>query len=122
MAILKFQNNSKSLHPNAHCCNSSSPGYGEAQLEDLKRIRNLLKTLLLARGTKNLCIIDSLAEVAGFTYGSDRPGNKELLPALSQVFARDIVHLNCTGLKNLCKHIFDCISSLAKSASVSFVP
>ncbi len=107
---------------NAHCCNRSSPGYGTGQLEDLTRIRNQLKTLLLARGTKNFRVIDSLAAVTGFTFGSDRPGNKELLPLLSHVFARDSVHLNCTCLKNLCKHIFDCITSLAKSASVSFVP
>jgi len=103
-----------------HCTNLRMADFAEKNLEGLTKLRHLIKTTFVAAGVKNFRVVDSLGGLAGHfpKEGSNRPGNKDLIPAIKAVLARDGVHLTETGKKNLASTIYVTICDI-KSGSFS---
>jgi len=85
----------------SHCSNRGEVGFAENLLSELTRVRTEIKKVVVGRGRPCSRVVDSLAGITGFMGEQSRPGNKELVDPVKKVTARDGIHLNDQGLKNL---------------------
>ena len=105
-----------------HCPNRTNPNFDLEIVGDLTRIREFLKKKVTELGLKNVRILDGIAGVTGYRPGEDRPGNREAIPLLKQVTARDGVHLTEQGLKNLAGYLVNYVYKKTPDTRASTVP
>jgi len=94
-----------------HCTNLDDKDYASSVLDGLTRVRNQVKSLLLASGLQNFRVMDVINTVLGYKEGG-RPKNDIVVPDLKKVAARDGVHFTEIGLKNLASGIEDMVTAV----------
>jgi len=102
-----------------HCSNFGERDYANGLLDGLTRVRNQVKTHCHDSGIQNFRVMDGVSTVLGYREGG-RPKTEIILPDLKNVAARDGVHFNEAGLKNLAKGIVDMIRAVEAKDTRSF--
>jgi hypothetical protein len=97
----------------SHCTNFSEESYAESILNGVSRLRGILKKECANLGMRNHWTLDGIGALLGTNLGESYGTNKEALPELRAVLAKDGVHLEPAGNRNVSKAIIEAIEKLA---------
>jgi hypothetical protein len=89
-----------------------SENYAENNLNNLSRLRGILKRECKDMQMKNFWVLDGVGSLLGVTPGTSAGSNREVLPDLRPAVADDGVHLTPTGNRNLASCIAKSITGL----------
>jgi hypothetical protein len=95
-----------------HCSNFLEDGYAESSLNGTTKLRGIIKRECAAMGMRNQWVLDGIGAMLGTPPGQSCGSNREILPDLKQLFAKDGVHLTQSGNKKLASGIASAIEHL----------
>jgi hypothetical protein len=100
-----------------HCTNFLDDGYAEAALLGITKLRSMVKKECSSLGMRNQWVLDGLGALVGTAPGQSYGTNREILPELRPVLAKDGVHLTQTGNKALATGILSALELLGKGVA-----
>jgi hypothetical protein len=93
------------LNP-SHCTNLHADGYAEKTLNGISKLRGIIKNECAKMGMKNVWVLDGIGALVNTVPGESYGSNLDVLPDLRSKVAKDGVHIDHTGNRNLAKSIF----------------
>jgi hypothetical protein len=104
-----------------HCSNFLDDGYAESSLNGITKLRGIIKRECAGIGVRNQWVLDGVGALLGTLPGHSCGSNREILPDLKKYLAKDGVHLELAGNKNMSAGILSALEHLdsipASSAS-----
>jgi hypothetical protein len=95
-----------------HCSNFADENYAEGILNGVSRLRNNLKRETTTMGMSKKWVLDGVGALLGTPVGQSYGTNREAIPELRSVLAKDGVHLETRGKRNLSVAIITAIENL----------
>jgi hypothetical protein len=97
----------------SHCTNSADENYAEMLLNGITKLRTITKKECSSMGVKNVWVLDGVGAILGTPVGLSSGTNIEVVPELRPYLAKDGVHLETMGNKNVSAAILDSIKKLS---------
>jgi hypothetical protein len=105
-----------------HSTNILSDGYAEKQLNGVSRLRGILKTECAKMGVQNVWVLDGIGALLDTAPGESYGSNLEILPDLRGKLAKDGVHIETIGNRNMSKTILRSFDAMKRSGTVNESP
>jgi hypothetical protein len=96
----------------SHCANFSDEKYAEGILNGATKLRGVMKKECGQIGMRNQWVLDGIGAITGTPAGQSYGTNREILPELKPYLAKDGVHLNDMGSRNIATSIIDVLSKM----------
>jgi hypothetical protein len=101
----------------AHCTNFADEYYSEKILNSATRLRQVLKKETSAIGMSKKWVLDGVGAILGTPIGSNYGTNREVIPDLRPLIAKDGVHLEAKGNVNLSQAVICALENLRSGKS-----
>jgi hypothetical protein len=105
-----------------HSTNVHSDGYAEKSLNGVSRLRGILKTECAKMGVQNVWVLDGIGALLDTAPGESYGSNLEILPDLHGKLAKDGVHIETAGNRNMSKTILRAFDAIKRSGTVNESP
>jgi hypothetical protein len=102
----------------AHCANFLEEKYAENNLNGVTKLRGIMKKECSAIGMRNHWVLDGVGSITGTRAGQSYGTNREILPELRPLLAKDGVHLNDMAGRNVVTSIIDVFSRMGTGTLV----
>jgi hypothetical protein len=101
----------------AHCTNFADEYYSEKILNGATRLRQVLKKETSAIGMSKKWVLDGVGAILGTPVGSNYGTNREIIPDLRPLIAKDGVHLEAKANANLSQALMCALENLRAGKS-----
>jgi hypothetical protein len=96
----------------AHCTNFLDDGYTDTALNGITKLRGIIKRDCSAMGMQNKWVLDGVGALLGTPPGQSYGTNREAISELTPLLAKDGVHIERTGNKNLASGIVAALAQM----------
>jgi hypothetical protein len=103
----------------SHCANFSEEKYAESNLNGVTKLRGIMKKECSNIGMRNHWVLDGVGSITGTRVGQSYGTNREILPELRPLLAKDGVHLNDMAGRNVVTSIIDALTQMGTGSLVA---
>jgi hypothetical protein len=96
----------------SHCTNFNNENYAESNLNRVTKLRGILKKDCARLGMARQWVLDGVGALMGVPVGESYGTNREIISELKPVMAKDGVHFDAMGCKNLAAAVTSAIEKM----------